>query len=171
MAAPRAGGRWERLEQRVRPTVGHRPEDETRQHLDEATVAALRQRLGEILSVLDADPPPVETEDLERSLDLDDLLDAAAAALTPIDAARGWLLLGAVTGRLPLLSDVRALVRHAALEGPRAALEATVEATVETWAAEESDGDAYVRVSVVDRAVLVDLHHTSARTSRRGSSG
>jgi glycosyltransferase involved in cell wall biosynthesis len=159
MAPPRAGGRWERLGLRVRPAVD-RSDPDTGDPLDEATVSALRQRLGEMLTVLGADPPPVETPDLERSHDLDDLLDAAAGALTPLDAARAWLLLAAVTGRLPLLSDVRALVRHAALEGPRAALDATVETTVEAWAAEESDGDAYVRVSVVDRAVLVDLHHT-----------
>ncbi len=41
--------------------------------------------------------------DLERRLGLDDLLDAVSEVLTPLDAARAWLLLAAVPGRLPLL--------------------------------------------------------------------
>ncbi len=138
--------------------------------IDEVAAPVLRQRLGEILSVLRPDEPPVE---------LDDLVAEVSEALTPVDPARAWLLLATVRARLPLLPEVRALVRLSALEGAQAA----VDAVVSSWVDGEPDegGDrrlgysppddpadrtaqvaaAYLPVKVVDRAVVVDLHHTA----------
>ena len=131
---------------------------------------AVRQRLGEIVSVV---------AEVEVPHDLDQLVAAVSDSLTPLDAGRAWLLLATLRARLPLLPEVRALVRLAGLEGTRAA----VDGVLTTWAEGESSDavdsrnghhrrddsadqsaqatGAYLPVKIVVRGVVVDLHHTS----------
>jgi glycosyltransferase involved in cell wall biosynthesis len=121
----------------------------------------LRQRLGEILSVLRPTESPLEPPSSSRETAR--LVAAVTQALDPLDSARAWLLLATVRAVLPLLSEVRALVRLAGLGGTGAA----VDAVLSSWTSERSDrrfgsgAAAHLPVKVVDRAVIVDLHHTS----------
>jgi hypothetical protein len=144
--------------------------------VDDDAERVLRQRLGEILSVLrpveQPAEPPVELSG--ASGETDRLVGAVTQALSPLDSARAWLLLATVRAVLPLLSEVRALVRVAGLDGTRAAVDAVLSSTTgepgghgSGRPAQRTDGRtaleaaAHLPVKVVDRAVIIDLHHTS----------
>jgi glycosyltransferase involved in cell wall biosynthesis len=84
---------------------------------------------------------------------LDDVLEWVERELAPLDAERAWLLLSVLHARLPLLGEIRRLVRRAALDGIAAALARTVETCLATTESRLP--------TVLTERVIVDLHHTS----------
>jgi glycosyltransferase involved in cell wall biosynthesis len=115
-----------------------------------APARQLADRLGALLAALDH-PVPVA--------DLRGLAGATEDALADGDAPRIWLALAVLTGHLPRDDDVVAAVRRLEIDGPGAAL-APAAASVTSLLSLDRYRPA--RVEVVRRAVVVDLHHTSA---------
>jgi glycosyltransferase involved in cell wall biosynthesis len=109
----------------------------------------LADRLGTLLAALDHAAPDG---------DLRGLAVATEDALADAGAPQVWLALAVLTGGLPLDDDVIAAMRRLELDGPGAALgpaAATVTGLLSPGRYRP------VRVDVVRRAVVVDLHHTS----------
>src|ERR1700712_2129489 len=90
------------------------------------------------------------------------VLDGLVAALAPLDGARAWLLLAAMTGRLPDGSQVDPLVRTAELDGIATAVTQLINSCI------VQDGRTWPTIRVVDGHHLVDVHLTAATDFAKG---
>ena len=124
--------------------------------LDPVVGRAIRQRVAEVATALSGGP------DGAVSGTTQDVLDAMARALVPMDRAKAWLLLAAIDGRLPDGSQVETFARTAELDGIGEAVAQLIErCTAErdrTWPA----------VHVMTGLVLVDMHLTAATDFAKG---
>jgi len=107
-------------------------------------------RIGTLLDAVGA-PRPAATG--TRAL-VETLIDA----LTQLDAARSWLVLAVLGGRLPTSDEVLTAVRAAEVDGPVAVLRMTI------WSGPLPrllDKGPFGSVEVISGATLVDVDHTA----------
>ncbi len=107
-------------------------------------------RIGTLLDALDT-PRPSQTGTQA-------LVDVLIDTLTPLDAARSWLALAVLGGRLPTSDEVLAAVRAAQVDGLVAVLRMTI------WSGPFPrllDKGPFGPVEVISGATLVDVDHTA----------
>jgi glycosyltransferase involved in cell wall biosynthesis len=116
---------------------------------------AIRQRCEQIIRTLaDGSTDPAGAGDTAE------LVRAVAAAATPMDPARAWLVLTVLRGRYPDGGRVQAVTRAAALDGPLSAVIGILGDVVDAALA-DPESTPWPQVRVLTGQTLVDVHHTA----------